>query len=1119
MTTRLLQEAQPPFSNSIKLKMRTLFKQGLGLASNASEAKLAQAIGVPKRLLYNYLAQDYNNYVRNENEKILAERRQKALEKRRRLQYVKQISDRVDYAIKRKSNEIININVNADRLGDMRLLLNKLVKYIGSKLTITVNDKIYTLNPLTIRNLITLLDDRILLETEEFDSNKEIIKSIEEIGDFTISILPTVGLPKVEGGLFPYTHKLDALDLKRYAIYHEKTEFADEINDNNCLITALKACNINTEILNCYVKNQYIPQTCLKEIALKIKHQLVVKKEGSKNLRKYGNPTDPIINLGLIENHYFIIEPTVMTSYSIKNYFNIDKEKYPMWYKIDKIGCRGKYVMTDKTIDSYKLIKLLLENKETHLSRFKGLEIYKMNNYKKYEEDIFTSLEYCNLIHYFEYNKKKGELEEFNPEGNLEKNEPKHISDKNRLLGIDFFDFETTTKRDDGIIVKNNYVDTSGNIIIHKPYLLGSSKFNCIFYGEKCGKQYLDALTKKYGINIEDYPSEKTDRPYFMLIAHNAGYDFRFLFEYFDTIKTIEKGTGLMSAKCEYYYTSYVNKTKVVKKLVFVIRDSLKMINMPLSKFSSAFNLDVKKEILPYDLYTEENLQTRYINIDICLKYVNDDDKDEYLKNVKMWDCYDAKNKTIDIILYSSKYCQMDCKTLEAGYYKFRELCMEAINLDIINYISLASMADDYLKIQGCYNEVLKISGIPRAFIQKCVVGGRTMCCENKKSHIKGRDLADFDAVSLYPSAMARMEGFLKGEPKVIKNFEPDKYDGYFVCIRITKIGKCLKFPLCSYVNENGVRIFSNDMIGKIIYVDKISLEDLIKYQKIEYEFINGYYYDEGFNNKINKTIKYLFEQRLKYKKEKNPLQLVFKECMNSSYGKSYMKPIETEDYYVKNDEYVAFINRNYNSIKQATKLANRKGFKITKMKPVDNHYNNAHVGVEILSMSKRIMNEVMCLAEDLKISMFYQDTDSIHLFNDSIELLSNKYKEKYNRDLIGINMGQFHTDFDMKGSVGEIVAVESIFLAKKAYIDKLKSKDKDGNIIYDYHIRMKGVPDSSIKYLADKEYDGNIFKIYEELYNSKSITFDLVAVKPKFELKRDMNILSKSNFNRNVRF
>jgi hypothetical protein len=36
-----------------------------------------------------------------------------------------------------------------------------------------------------------------------------------------------------------------------------------------------------------------------------------------------------------------------------------------------------------------------------------------------------------------------------------------------------------------------------------------------------------------------------------------------------------------------------------------------------------------------------------------------------------------------------------------------------------------------------------------------------------------------------------------------------------------------------SYKNDDGVRTFSNDMVGKNIYVCKFELEDLIKYHKI----------------------------------------------------------------------------------------------------------------------------------------------------------------------------------------------------------------------------------------------------------------------------------------------
>ena len=1056
---------------------------------------------------------------------------QQAQDERRAIAQQRQNTRRITRNIMRQVNNRLvtptehTFNVDYNAIRDMRPLVNQLIPALsnaGRRMYLKSGQRIYMLNADTIRKLDDVLAPEFVVE--QIDSATELLTAIRETGDIELVMIAQniEGNQQVEGGLFPFNHTLEKVDLRRYAIFHKDTKWGEETNDNNCLITALKNAGIDTTAVEQYVKNQFIPQKFLKQIAGVIKRFIVVKPlytdKGKNCLRKYGDEKDPVVNLGLVKSHYFLIEPTEYTNYAIENYFEINT--LDRWNEIYKQ--QGKYYKRDKSrfVDSHSLIATLLKNQETHLIAFEGLEIYKMNNYQKYEEDIFKSLDYDDSIQETKWNKELEEFEIINPTGCLKANECKKPSGKKTILGIDYFDFETSTKRTDGIQVH------------HKPYLVCCCELNGGFYGEDCGKRLLDYYTRKYGIELKDFPPPNKERPVFILIAHNSGYDFRFLLEHFDTIETIEKGTGLMTATCSYYYKSYdkykpKGERASTKKLVFEIRDSLKMINMPLSKFGSCFGLKIEKEILPYDLYTEENIKRQYIPIKECLEFLPENLHDDYLKNCKRWSCLcnitesdiGKKPKYINILRYSYEYCRMDCAVLQQGYEKFRELVLEGLKLDILDYISLASVSDDYLKCRGCYDDVLQIAGIPRAFIQKCVVGGRTMCAENKMYNIQDRELADFDAVSLYPSGMARMRGFLKGKPKIIKTFEPEKYDGYFVCIRIKKVGKHLKFPLLSFIDKKGVRNFTNDLEGKIVYVDRVGLEDAIKYQEIEYEFINGYYYDEGHNPKINETIQFLFTQRLKQKAEGNPLQLVFKECMNSSYGKSYLKPIDDDNEYVKNDDWNKFINRHFNLIKMATPLYNGKGYKVKVMKPVNQHFNNAQVGVEILSITKRIMNEVMCLAEDMKLNIYYQDTDSIHIEEKQIKLLAEEYKKQHNRELIGKQMGQFHTDFDLKGSVGDIVAEKSIFLGKKAYIDKLRSHDKDGNIIYGYHIRLKGVPENSIKFKADTEYDGNVFAMYEEMFQGRELTFNLLAVKPKFELKRDMTIVSKKKFDRKVKF
>ena len=90
----------------------------------------------------------------------------------------------------------------------------------------------------------------------------------------------------------------------------------------------------------------------------------------------------------------------------------------------------------------------------------------------------------------------------------------------------------------------------------------------------------------------------------------------------------------------------------------------------------------------------------------------------------------------------------------------------------------------------------------------------------------------------------------------------------------------------------------------------------------------------------------------------------------------------------------------------------------IKKIKTILNHFNYVHWGVEILSTSKRIMNEVMTLAEDKGLSIWYQDTGSMHINYEEVEILAAAFKKRYTRDLIGEDMFQIHSDFDFEGGM-----------------------------------------------------------------------------------------------------
>ena len=96
-------------------------------------------------------------------------------------------------------------------------------------------------------------------------------------------------------------------------------------------------------------------------------------------------------------------------------------------------------------------------------------------------------------------------------------------------------------------------------------------------------------------------------------------------------------------------------------------------------------------------------------------------------------------------------------------------------------------------------------------------------------------------------------------------------------------------------MNENGVRYFINDMENEIIYIDKVGLEEMIEYHIAGFEIIDGYYYDQGRNNTINHVIEDLYNLRLKLKKDKNSAHIVIKLLMNSMYGTTIFRPLETD--------------------------------------------------------------------------------------------------------------------------------------------------------------------------------------------------------------------------------
>lgn len=941
----------------------------------------------------------------------------------------------------------------------------KALNKVNKKLILVVgsgeNKKYFVLSDVTRNRLLEAIGETLVTETENvFQSGREITLEWRELRPddiVEVSLFEeTHERENPNGAFFRYTHNT-MFDFRAYGIYKTGEQ---QDHSNNCLINALARAGVDVERVKCMVKNRTIPRKDLTEICkianIEIKLKLLDDKHSNK---VYGKGNEKKVLLGLIDNHYFLVEKTEVTSYCLNNYNTV--KDLPECSKIIALRGNSYERNSNRYIDSFDVIKCLLANPNLITEMTMDDKVSASTQfYDKISSEI-VSLKYdensCIRPAVKDSKKKKDTFENV------------------------VFDFET---------------DSSN---VHKPYLVSilSSKLKKTFYGETCGLQMLSYLLH-IGNNVR-------------LIAHNATYDYTFLMKNLREIKKLARGSRLISLTAKFGSSSRFIKVQ--------IKDSYKLITTSLKKFPEIFGLKQQKEVMPYSIYTQENINKRYLPIDEVLTVIADEDKKQFLENIDKWEL--RVNDTYDIVEYSARYCEIDCDILWNGYKTFRKWMLECVDIDINDTLTIASLAHTYFIKQGCYDGVNELGGVPQLFIQGAVVGGRTMCADNKKI-VLNEKVNDFDAVSLYPSAMARMPGFLKGKPKVIENHSYDwvkQQDGYFVDILIKSVGINRAFPLMSYKTEQGIRMFTNDMVQKTIRVDKTTLEDLIQFHNITFDIIRGYYFNDGFNPKVCETIKYLFSERLAKKKQKNPAEVIYKLIMNSSYGKSIMKAVD-EECRIFDDDYTfnTYLSRNYNWAKSYVKFGSKT--ELNSVKSLNDHYNIAHVGVCILSMSKRIMNEVMCLAEDKQLELYYQDTDSIHIKDRDIQQLSSAFQEKYNRELIGKAMGQFHSDFSMKGC-SNITARRSIFLGKKSYIDELVGYDSEGNEHIDYHIRMKGIPETCMYYTATKNGYANVFEMYEALLTGKKIEADLTegGSKANFKFNDDYSIHTLSVFKRTMAF
>ena len=709
-------------------------------------------------------------------------------------------------------------------------------------------------------------------------------------------------------------------------------------------------------------------------------------------------------------------------------------------------------------------------------------------------------------------------------------------------------EFELKTPKDIGQFFVFDY-ESLTDTPIHAPYMVSLYGFHkgeevCETFSIEETKKTIGYRTEKITIDMFNYIHSNlrirtTQREPLTLFAHNLTYDIQFIINHpsFTDKQPLVNNGRIVGMKA-----TFKSRTAM---LHLSFKDSYRIIPKRVEELPAMLDIpNIKKESIYYGIYNINTVDyLDRIPIEYAKKIIKEfndgalDKERAKAKETEFWDNLKSQGLineelgTIAMETYAKFYCEQDCRIVYQALIKFNDL-LKVINPqmpDVWNFFSLPSVAQYHFYLKGCYQDCVQMSGLLANYFNNFVVGGRCMLKNNEKQHIKAETdsdrIQDFDAVSLYPSAMKRFDGLLRGQPLVwSEDVNLADTDYYFIRILVTEVGQARWFPTLSVVGKDGAREWTNNLVDKIVYVDKYGLEDAIKYHDIKYKILDGYFFNQGFNTTINTEIEHIFTERVKAKKaDNNGLQEVLKLLMNSTYGKLIQKASDEKTTIVRGiTARNKYIDDRYLYIKHDDSLGHDSKDEMTEYiiyeyQSIVESKSAPHLGCQILSCSKRIMNEVMNLAEDNGIELFYQDTDSLHMYQKDVPTLGTKFKEIYGRELIGKSMGQFHCDFSSDKIKSDIHSKEFIGFGKKCYLDVLSGKDADGNEVEDYHIRMKGVPVMAIQDYIIKN-NLTLTQLYESHYKGENHTYNLLANnKCSFDKGKNFAHTTRSDFTRTL--
>ena len=147
----------------------------------------------------------------------------------------------------------------------------------------------------------------------------------------------------------------------------------------------------------------------------------------------------------------------------------------------------------------------------------------------------------------------------------------------------------------------------------------------CWIYNDGTQQEFIGINTCAVGM-LNALPTDKKES---LLIAHNSDYDCIFILEYLQNAKPIVTSSIFLQIKATYY------NPKAKTHINITVKYSYKLIPMPLIYFGECFQLDVNQYIMPYNVYTYENVNMGACSIQSALDILKYDDKQYILDNLE----------------------------------------------------------------------------------------------------------------------------------------------------------------------------------------------------------------------------------------------------------------------------------------------------------------------------------------------------------------------------------------------------------------------------------------------------------------------------------------------------